>query len=71
MTTAKREIFWGNDKNVAIGRPLQLCRPCICGCDRRAGNQGVGYLTGDGFTIWIETEEVYQALANHVERAEH
>jgi hypothetical protein len=42
-------------------------RPCPCGCDDRGGRGGVGYLTGsdaagNGFTIWIESEEVFQRL---------
>jgi hypothetical protein len=59
-----KEITWKGEK----GRLLQVCRPCPCGCDDRGGRPGVGYLTGsdeegNGFTIWIETEEVYQRLA--------
>lgn len=45
-------------------RPLQLCRPCTCGCE---GRKGVGYITGgvgyEGMTIWIDEEEVYQMLS--------
>ena len=48
-------------------RPLGVHRPCSCGCDERAGYQGYGYLTGsdaegNGFTLWIEDEEVFEAV---------
>lgn len=48
-------------------RPFELHRPCSCGCDERDGNNGVGYLTGsdkdgNGVTVWIETEEVFQSV---------
>lgn len=53
---------------VASERPLELYRPCSCGCDYRYGAHGVGYLhgikDGEGVTVWIESEEVYQVLAN-------
>lgn len=57
------QITWNGD----VARPLQICRPCPCGCDLRGGNKGVGYLTGsndqgEGFTIWIQDEAVYQAI---------
>ena len=47
--------------------PAGCLRPCSCGCDERDGRAGVGYLTGsdaagNGFTIWIESEEVFQRL---------
>ena len=46
---------------------MKLKRPCECGCDFRDGTHGVGYLigsdgSGSGFTIWVETEEVYQMV---------
>ncbi|RJR44301.1 MAG: hypothetical protein C4567_04345 [Deltaproteobacteria bacterium] len=58
-----KEITWKGEKS----RLLQVCRPCPCGCDVRDGRPGVGYLTGsddggNGFTVWIESEEVYQRL---------
>jgi hypothetical protein len=58
-----KEITWKGEKS----RLLQVRRPCPCGCDERDGRPGVGYLTGsddegNGFTIWIETEEVYRRL---------
>jgi len=58
-----REILWQGERD----RMLQVKRPCPCGCDDRGGRAGVGYLTGSdaegiGFTIWIESEEVYQRL---------
>ncbi len=59
----KKEITWVGEKN----RPLSLRRPCSCGCDERDGKKGVGYLTGstplgNGFSIWIKSEKVYQAI---------
>ncbi len=64
----KNQITWVGEVN----RPLTLFRPCECGCDLRYGNTGVGFLTasdpqGNGFTIWIESEEVFQGLAREVE----
>ena len=46
---------------------LAVKRPCACGCDQRDGGHGVGYLTGsdaegNGVTVWIEDEGVFQAL---------
>lgn len=48
-------------------RKFKLYRPCPCGCDSRGGLKGVGYLTGsdkkgNGFTLWVESEEVYQSI---------
>ena len=46
--------------------PLQLKRPCDCGCDSRAGNKGVGYIQGGigvhFVSLWIQHEETYQVL---------
>jgi hypothetical protein len=58
-----KESTWHGEKD----RLLQVCRPCPCGCDDRGGRTGVGYLTGsdaagNGFTIWIESEEVFHRL---------
>jgi hypothetical protein len=58
-----KEIVWQGEED----RLLQVRRPCSCGCDDRDGRGGVGYLTGsdaagNGFTIWIESEEVFQRL---------
>jgi hypothetical protein len=58
-----KEFTWHGEKD----RILQVCRPCPCGCDDRGGRPGVGYLTGsdeegNGFTVWIESEAVYQSL---------
>jgi hypothetical protein len=58
-----KQFTWKGEKD----RPLQVLRPCHCGCDNRGGRLGVGYLTGsdeegNGFTIWIESEEVYQVM---------
>ena len=54
---------WNGEKN----RPFELRRPCECGCDARGGLPGVGYLTGsdengNGFTVWIESEDVFTAV---------
>jgi len=54
---------WRGEKS----RQLRLSRPCKCGCDYRGGNTGAGYLTasddhGDGFTLWIESEDDYQII---------
>ncbi len=62
-----KQMAWGSD-SADKGRPLQACRPCPCGCDERTGSEGVGYLTGsdedgNGFTIWIESEEVFNAVS--------
>jgi len=59
-----KQFTWQGEKK----RPLSLKRPCSCGCDTREGHDGVGYLTGsdkdgDGFTVWIKEEEVFQAIA--------
>lgn len=43
-------------------RRMTIHRPCECGCDFRGGVRGVGYLMGDGATIWIKSEAVYQAM---------
>jgi hypothetical protein len=63
LAMKEKEIVWKGEKN----RLLSVCRPCSCGCDDRGGRPGVGYLTGsdeegNGFTVWIECEEVYQRL---------
>lgn len=55
--------FWNGEKN----RPLQVCRPCPCGCDDRDGIKGIGYLTGSnqvgaGFTIWFASEKSFQKV---------
>ena len=52
-------------------RMLQVKRPCPCGTCQADGVHGVGYLTGsdaegNGFVLWIESEEVYQMLAGMV-----
>jgi hypothetical protein len=47
-------------------RPLQLMRPCACGCTARDGIKGVGYIAGgtgkEYVAVWIEHEEVYKVL---------
>lgn len=63
MSKPSSQFHWTGEES----RPLQVCCPCFCGCDTRNGKLGVGYLTGSdaeghGFTIWIETEEVYRAI---------
>lgn len=59
----KNQFIWVGERE----RPLRLYRPCSCGCDYRDGNKGIGYLSGSnqegvGFTIWIESEEVFGIL---------
>ena len=61
------EYLWEGEKN----RVLQVKRPCDCGTCQADGVHGVGYLTGsdkhgNGFTLWIEQEEVYQMIARMV-----
>ena len=63
MSKPSSQFHWTGEES----RPLQVSRPCSCGCDTRQGKLGVGYLTGSdsaghGFTLWIETEAVYQAI---------
>jgi hypothetical protein len=55
-------------------RPLQLVRVCPCGCDTRDGDHvgAAGYLTasddtGQGFTIWIEEEDIFQVIKSAIE----
>ena len=49
---------------------FKLYRPCCCGCD----GEGIGYIhgryLGKYVTVWIETEEVYQELKNHMVEGE-
>jgi len=59
-----QQITWDNGDE---SRPLNVYRPCSCGCDFRDGIKGVGYISGsdlkgNGFTIWIEAEDVYQRV---------
>lgn len=66
----EKEIAWDKGET---DRPLMAVRPCSCGCDRRYGDYGVGYLTGSdkdgyGFTIWIESEIVFQRLRDALDR---
>ena len=50
-------------------RPVGAYRPCYCGCDYRdKANIGKpGYISGIkgglGFTVWLDTEEEFQAAA--------
>lgn len=54
-----------DDLYTDFNRPLQLSRPCECGCDRR-GVDNVGYLTwitrGAGVSILAESEAEYELL---------
>lgn len=64
-----KELIWNAG---ACNRTLTAVRPCECGCDFRDGDSGVGYLTGsnangEGFTIWIENEQVYKLLETLLE----
>jgi len=59
------QFTWSNGRE---DEPINLCRPCDCGCDERDGYKGVGYLIGsdkegNGFTVWIENEEVFQSIS--------
>lgn len=60
------EIGTGHNPAMDHDRPLQLKRPCSCGCDARGGLPGVGYITGGGggafFTVWIQEAKVYEAM---------
>ena len=68
-----KTIFW-NMPETRTSHPfveqegcLELYRPCSCGCDRRDGDHGVGYLKandadGNGVTIWGESEEAFRIL---------
>lgn len=63
------QLTWKGEKN----RPLELYRPCSCGCDQRGGYKGVGYLSGsdergNGFTIWIQDEEVFRTFRRLLSR---
>lgn len=64
-----KQLAWGG-LNLDLDRPVQVRRPCSCGCDERDGCQGVGYITGGGFTLWIEEEPVYQAIRRSFEAQE-
>ena len=50
-------------------RPFSICRPCACGCDTRGGHVGwAGYVTGsdadgNGFSLWIKSEDVFERIA--------
>jgi hypothetical protein len=62
--------FWQQGER---SRELAVCRPCACGCDTRLGVPGVGYLTGsdpdgNGFTLWIKEEAMYERLARTLRR---
>jgi len=56
------DFVWDGERN----RELSVYRPCSCGiCSK--GRRGVAYLSssnasGQGFTIWIENEEVVKRL---------
>ncbi len=61
-----KDFVW-QSPNEEPNHYVKVQRPCECGCDFRDGDFGIGYLigglgNGKGFTIWIETEEVYQRL---------
>jgi len=64
-----RELLWQGERK----RKLSVQRPCSCGCDGRGGLQGVGYLIGsdedgNGFTVWIQSEEVFMRLHRALQR---
>ena len=63
----KEQKTWKSD--TPKKRPLRAYRPCECGCDTREGDKGVGYLLGEddngnGVTIWIQDESVFNTLVN-------
>jgi hypothetical protein len=59
----RTEFAWNGERN----RQLDVYRPCACGvCSRN--RKGVGYLScsdaaGRGFTVWIQSEEIFQRLS--------
>jgi len=61
-------LVWTGERN----RQLNVYRSCPCGvCSNSV--KGVGYLsssdsTGQGFTIWIEDEEVFRRLRRAIGR---
>lgn len=62
------QTAWKGEKD----RPLGVHRPCSCGCDEREGHKGYGYITGsdaegNGFTIWIEDEAVFEAVQSVID----
>lgn len=65
---ASTDLAWNGERN----REFNVYRPCPCGtCS--TGRKGVGYLSasdanGDGFTIWIQDENVFGRLRNALER---
>jgi len=68
-----KEHIWVNKGRRGEAASIVLQRPCECGCDRRGGDYGVGYLlgtdgNGNGFTVWIEDEKVYKLMQNVLSR---
>lgn len=59
-----REKVWTGEED----RPSLMSRPCGCGsCEAVAPEGGVGYLSastpeGEGFSVWIFDEAVYQRM---------
>ncbi len=60
-------VVWSGDRD----RELRVQRACPCGCDERDGpladGRAVGYLTGStpegqGFTLYIPTEEAFTIM---------
>jgi hypothetical protein len=65
----RKQFVWEVDPTDTRGVWLETHRPCSCGCDNREGKKGVGYIIGsdggNGFTIWVENENVFK-LAQQV-----
>lgn len=64
MKTKKMHLAWTGEK----ARPIKVYRPCDCATCKRDNKNQIGFLSGSdgngvGFTIWLESEEVFQAVA--------
>jgi len=62
------DFVWKGEKD----RRLSVYRPCACGVCT-ANRKGVGYLSfsdedGNGFTIWIQREQVFRKLRSALRR---
>lgn len=61
------QLLWAANPNTVTDHPLAVKRACPYGCDQEEGYKGVGYIIGDGFTIWIASEEVFIRLERQFE----
>lgn len=69
MKISNTQWIWKGERK----RRLAAYRPCWCGCDYRDGALGVGYLSGsdrqgNGFTVWIEDEQLFARLEAALKR---